>query len=518
MKNNIEIGIMKKMISKLVLMLAMGSSIFFISCDKQLVEEPASLISLESVNEKTMESVIIGMYEPVTRSRSRTFESRYLRLLELQAEYQWGRAGSRILISDYDFSQVLSEKQEMWGSFYEAIGRANILIELASNSKSLSESVKNLGIGEGRFFRAVMNYQLVRIWGQVPLRLEAVKSADQADLGLASIADIYASIILDLEFAEDNLPPTADPGRATAGSAKAFLAEVYLTTKDFPNARDKAKEIMDNESVYGYDLVTDFSSIFSPTAATNSEDVFSMKFAQIIDFGNFHTDSWAPREPKINGVLLGVAAGFASSSAFESGNASPASTLITGWDDNDIRKQFTLVDKVTVDGTEYTVIPQVTRSVDLDGDGVKTTERGLYTFGKFRDPGSPGEFGSGNDFYLMRYADVLLIFAEAENQVNGPTQAAIDALNRVRNRAFSGAAPALLPAETASKTAFDDRVFQERGYEFMQEAKRWFDIVRTNRFSIITDALKPLGPNGDLATKPYWVLPGLETLINGKID
>lgn len=137
------------------------------------------------------------------------------------------------------------------------------------------------------------------------------------------------------------------------------------------------------------------------------------------------------------------------------------------------RKRFTPVDKLTVDGTEYEVIPQVTKDIDLDGDGTPATERGLFTFGKFRDPGSPGEFGSGNDFYLMRYADVLLIFAEAKNQVNGSTQPAMDALNKGRNRAYGGAAPALLP----SKAAFADKVFQERDYEFMAEEKRWFDLV-----------------------------------------
>ncbi len=514
MINNIKVK--TKTLLRAILFVFVGLSTF-VSCEDQLEEAPESLISLESINENTMESLILGMYESITRERNRSFESRYLRLLELQAEYQWGRGGTRTRLSNYDFNGAsLSDKQTMWSSFYKSIGRANVLISLINTTEDLSESSKNLGGGEARFFRAVMHYQLVRIWGQVPLRLEPVKDASQADLALSSIDNIYASIIADLQFAEDNLPATADPGRATAGSAKTFLADVYLTRKEYQLAKDKAKEIIDNAATYGYELVSDFSSLFSPTAPTNSEDVFSIKFAQIIGFGNFHTDAWAMREPRVNGVRLGVAAGFSTASAFESGNANPASTFITGWDDADIRKQYTLVDKVTLpDGTEVDVIPQVTRDIDLDGDGTVETERGLYTFGKYRDPGSPGEFGSGNDFYLMRYADVFLIYAEAENQLNGPTQSAIDAINVVRDRAYNGSAPDLLPEEIASKEAFDDRIFTERGYEFVQESKRWFDIVRTNRFSIISDALKPLGPNGDIATNPYWPLPALETSVNG---
>ena len=485
----------------------------FMSCEDVLKEEPASLISMESLNEGTLEASILGVYESFSLSRGRTFDSRFLRFQELQAEYQWGRGGNRQSISNYDFSQSLADKATMWASFYKAISRANILIDLAAKSESISEEKKNYGIAEGRCLRAICHYQLVRMFGEVPLRMERVINKDQAGLGLSSIDDIYAAIISDLQFAEDNLPDKADPGRATAGAAKAFLAEVYLTRGMFPEARDKAKEVIDHKADYGYDLVEDFSSLWSSTAATNSEDVFSAKYAQIVGFGNFHTDAWAPREPRVNGKNIGIAAGFASASAFESGNASPASSLITGWDNQDIRHQYTLVDSLEVDGAWYKVIPQVTRSIDLDGNGTPADERGLYTFGKYRDPGSPGEFGSGNDFYLLRYADVLLIFAEAENQVSGPTPAAYAAINEVVRRAYSGDASHDISG--LSKQEFDDEVFKQRGYEFIQEGKSWFDIIRTERWSVISDALKPLEAID--TSYPYWPLPATETSTNDKL-
>ena len=509
----IKLNIPKTRIKKHLILLCLVPALS-LSCEDMLKEEPAGLISMESLNESTLESAIFGIYESATRARGRTFESRYLRFQELQAEYQWGRGGNRSAISDYDFSQSLSDKATMWATFYQSISRANILIDLASKSKNLSEASKNLGIAEAQFLRAIWHYQLVRMFGEVPLRLERVVDKDQAGLALSSIDDIYAAIIADLQFAENNLPNKADPGRATAGAAKAFLAEVYLTRGMFTEARDKAKEVIDNKADYGYDLVQDFSSLWSSTAATNSEDVFSIKFVQIVGFGNFHTTAWSPRVPNVNGMRIGQAAGFSSEGGFESGNASPASSLITEWDNQDIRHQYTLVDSLEVDGAWYEVIPQVTRSIDLNDDGTATDERGLFTFGKYRDPGSAGEFGAGNDFYLMRYADVLLIFAEAENQVNGPTDAAYTALNEVIRRAYSG--NTAYDVSGLTKVQFDDEVFKQRGYEFMQEGKRWFDIIRTKRWSVISDAKKPLG-NID-QNNPYWFIPDTETSSNTELD
>lgn len=511
---NTELYMKIKSVCKTATLVIVLISFFTISCEDQLVENPPSLISLQELDDETMEATILGVYEPLSRGRGRTFESHYVRQIELQGEYQWGRGGGRQSISDYDFTNSASTKATMWGTFYESIGRSNILIDLCENSTNLSDDAKNLGIAEGRFLRAIIYYQVVRLWGEVPLRLERLEDKDQAGKDLSGIDEIYTAIISDLIFAEDNLPPIADPGRATAGAAKAFLADVYLTRKDYANAAAKAKEVIDNKTTYGYELVSDFSSIWSPTAATNSEDVFSIKFAQIINYGVFHTDAWACREPSINGVKLGVAAGISTASAFESGNANPASSLITGWDDNDIRKQWSLIDSLEVNGTWYQVIPQVLRNIDLGGG--LADERGLYTYGKYRDPGSPGEFGAGCDYYLMRYADVLLIFAEAENQQNGPTPAAYAAINEVIRRAYEG--DASHDVSGLSKSEFDDEVFKQNGYEFIQESRRWFDIVRTNRFSVITDAMKPLGPDGDLVTNYYWPLPDTETLTNDLIE
>jgi hypothetical protein len=195
---------------------------------------------------------------------------------------------------------------------------------------------------------------------------------------------------------------------------------------------------------------------------TNAEDIFSLKFSQVVDQGGFLASYYADARAK--------AAGFSvNGNAF--GGAISKAPLISNWDNKDLRKGFNLYNSYLINGV-------LTNAV---------VEAGNYDlrFGKYRDPQAPIDTGNGNDFYFYRYADVLLIFAEAENKINGPTIEAYEAINKVRRRGYGvdinspSALADLTPALNAQQ--FDDMVFRERGYEFMAECKRWFDMVRTGR-------------------------------------
>jgi hypothetical protein len=181
--------------------------------------------------------------------------------------------------------------------------------------------------------------------------------------------------------------------------------------------------------------------------------------------------------------------------------------LIKNWDDNDLRKKFSLYDKYVING--------VVTAAEVEKD--------IYDLrmGKYKDPDAPIDTGNGNDFYLYRFADVLLIFAEAENKVNGPTAAAYTAINQVRRRAYG--LPIATPNATAdltaglSQSAFDDMVFRERGYEFIGEDKRWFDMVRTNRVTqTINDvaAVIKFPVRKPVPTKLIFALPDVELQNN----
>jgi len=435
------------------------------SCDKLLEEKPKATATLGALDPTTLDQTIIGVYEPLTRSRGRLWESTVGLGLELMSEYA---DGGSIQLSWSNYNNVVSQPnslQQSWTTLYEAIGRANSLIDNLNRNTTLSDAVKNKAYGEAYFVRGYCYYFAVRVWGKVPLRLTPIVNANDVALALSPVNVIYDSVIRDMKFAEANLPNTiTSPGRATAGAAKTALADIYLTLGQYQLARDKAKEVMDNKATYGYDLEPSLATVYSPTLATNKEDVFSLKFSQIVDKGAFMASYWADSKAKAAGYSV---------SGNKFGGIISAAPLIKNWDNNDLRKKFSLYNSYLING--------VVTAAEVEKD--------IYDLrlGKYKDPDAPIDTGNGNDFYLYRFADVLLIFSEAENKINGPTAAAYDAINQVRRRAYglptnTASAVADLPAGL-SQTAFDDMVFRERGYEFIGECKRWFDMVRTNRLA-----------------------------------
>lgn len=433
------------------------------SCKKLLEEEPKATATLGELDATTLDQTVIGVYEPLTRSRGRLWESTVGLGLELMSEYADG-GSSQANWSNYNNVMNLPNNfAQSWTTLYEAIGRANTLISNLNRNTTLTDAVKMKAYGEAYFVRGYCYYFAVRVWGKVPLRLQPIVNANDVALALSPVNVIYDSIIKDMKAAEAALPnTTTSPGRATAGAAKTALADIYLTLGQFANARDKAKEIMDDKATYGYDLEPSLATLYSPTLATNKEDVFSLKFSQIVDKGAFMASYWADSKAKAAGYSV---------SGNKFGGIISLAPLINDWDDNDLRKQFSTYDRYTLNGV-------VTMA---------EVEKDIYDLrmGKYKDPNAPIDTGNGNDFYLYRFADVLLIFAEAENKTDGPTAAAYNAINQVRRRAYG--LPANTPNTTSdlpaglSQAAFDDMVFRERGYEFIGEAKRWFDMVRTGR-------------------------------------
>jgi starch-binding outer membrane protein, SusD/RagB family len=435
------------------------------SCKKLLEEEPKATATLGDLDPTTLDQTIIGVYEPLTRSRGRLWESTVGLGLELMSEYADGGSNQ---LSWSNYNNVMSQPNsfaQSWTTLYEAIGRANALIDNLNRNTTLSDAVKNKAYGEAYFVRGYCYYFAVRVWGKVPLRLQPIVNANDVGLALSPVNVIYDSVIKDMKLAEANLPnTTTSPGRATAGAAKTALADIYLTLGQYQLASDKAKEVLDKKATYGYDLEPSLATVYSPTLATNKEDVFSLKFSQIVDKGAFMASYWADSKAK--------AAGF-SVSGNKFGGIISIAPLIKNWDDNDLRKKFSLYNSYLING--------VVTAAEVEAD--------IYDLrlGKYKDPNAPIDTGNGNDFYLYRFADVLLIFAEADNKVNGPTAAAYDAINQVRRRAYglptnTPSAVSDLPAGL-SQTDFDDMVFRERGYEFIGECKRWFDMVRTNRIT-----------------------------------
>jgi hypothetical protein len=331
----------------------------------------------------------------------------------------------------------------------------------------MAEANKNALLGEARFLRAWCYRNLVWSWGGVPIRREPTESVEQAGGKRESVADVYNFITEDLKFAEINLPnKPALAGKPTKWAAKTMLADIYLFTEKWADARDKADEVITSS---GYSLVpvkvaSDFDQLFGPTAITSVEDIFSIKYARTVG------SEIAQQYAQPNSAY--------SSGGYGSFYGLPTFPLLRDWDKQDLRYQYDI----------YTSYP------NKQGVIVQAPASAPILFGKFKDPGfAPSH---GNDYPIYRFADALLIYAEAASQASGgPTALALERLNMIRRRAYGQVptAPSAVDyklSDAPTQQAFRDLVIKERAYEFLNEGKRWFDLIRTKTVKPVVKAAK----------------------------
>ncbi len=464
-------------------------------CKEFLDEIPPAKYQIATLNKPLLDAFVVGAYEPLSRSRGRLWESTLTRDIEGCAEYAQLPAGGGTNYMNYNFEPQRGDNTARWTTFYEAIGKANLILKTIGDDKTLADNVKAPFKGDAYFIRATCYWWLVRMFGAVPFRTTPIENSDNTALALSDPKVIIDQLIKDLTFCEENLPvkvAESSTGRATQGAAKMMLSEIYLWNKDYTNARLKAKEVIDNKAKYGYELVKSLETLYSPTSPTNSEEIFAIKFSQQKALGSFlPTYAFEGRALQAGLAARGISAIMCRDAP-----------LIKTWDKTDLRRTWDLIDTITINNVKIraNLIPS-----------------SAYMFGKYRDGAAPEETASGNDFYLYRYAEALLIFAECENQLNGPTAAAYDAINQVRRRGYGvdwtkPSTVADLPAGL-TKVDFDDMVFRERGYEFIYECKRWFDMIRTGRADALAKAAGKTPTGGSIARFTFYI-PDVELVNN----
>ena len=331
----------------------------------------------------------------------------------------------------------------------------------------MDQAVKDRYLAEVRFLRGLFYFDMVRAFGAVPRITEPTLDDSNNRLPRASVEEIYNLIVEDLKAAEAVLPltyGTADVGRATKGAAQAILAKVYLTKGDWQNAKAKSQELI---TANNYSLIPDFKNVFKVQNENGKEHIFSVQFKSGNSRGgsSSFTSSFASRNPNIllNGAIAGTA--IAAERGFY--NAFP----------DHYRKRITMVDSFP-----SVYYPEITAK-----GKAQAGPAGM----KYWDPSFGLSVGGDANWMVIRYADVLLIFAEAENELSGPTAAAFEKINMVRKRArdtngngISEAEElALLPDLTAlTKDQFRQAVMDERKMELAFEGHRRWDLVRTGKF------------------------------------
>lgn len=430
------------------------------SCQNLLEEDPQSLLIRDKFYKNAADAVSAVNAISSTLHLAALYNMRYAVHTVALEDYASGQ-GFYIPISQYQITtQIMAITDGFWNGFYRTVDASNRVLKYVPGI-AMDETEKNKLLGEAYFYRAFAYYNLVKNFGAVPLRTQPTEELSQIGGKREAVDKVYELIIADLKSAEQNLPlKQTQIGRPTGGAAKTMLADIYLVRARWAEARDKAEEVISSKM---YNLVevrvsSDFEKIFGADMITSPEEVFSIKFQHSVAGGTilpqfFHlpTSLWATSG-------YGTFFGF------------PTYPLLRDWADADLRKRFNL----------YTAGP------NKQGAIVANNATQPIRFAKFKDSTAPASGAHGVDFPLYRYADALLIYAEAASQAGeGPTPLAIERLNMVRRRAYGydAGSPSKVDFVIGNYNAltFRDLVLKERAYEFLVEGKRWYDLIRTGK-------------------------------------
>jgi starch-binding outer membrane protein, SusD/RagB family len=354
-------------------------------------------------------------------------------------------------VEDLNISTTNPRLAGNWGELYSGIFRANVVLQKVPeiHDENLTEGRKNQILGEASFLRAYHYYNLVKLWGGVPLVL-ATASASPEDVNIpkSTEQEVYNQIVVDLEFATDNLPdsyesdPNVNKARATKGAANAMLAKVWAqrSDRDYNKVLTYANAVINSPA--GYTLLSDFNFLFDGNHYNNAESILEVQFV-----GGTEAN-WGPQ------LLLPPSLTGDSWRKF----ITPSHDLINAYDSEGdvIRKNSTVLFEDAPWSDEFW-------SLDVNGS---------VPFG-YRWKSANG-WASTNRQYILRFADAILLKAEALNEL-GQLDAAKTELNKIRSRVNLDGTTATNKAEM--RLAIE----KERRLEFAQEAQRWDDLKRFGR-------------------------------------
>lgn len=437
-------------------------------CEGFLEEDAPSMISPNNffLTANDLNSAIVGAYEPLRLYTRLNF----LFCALYPADEIWtGSTGtaSRIDLDTYSFTPGNGNLNDMWNWSYTGISRANNILANADKVKEAPVADRNRVKGEAYFLRALHYFNLVRFWGDVPLITSVISEISQAYTGRTPASVVYDTIISDCKKAETLIdwvvPPAASIGRAGKAAAKTQLAAVYLylAGNDYSAgnpywalARDKAKEVMDYEASGAVGLHPDVSfttGLWKQTNEGHKEFIFSAQAKKGINGTNLMT-FMLPHGNITNGDFTAWGTfGIEWPFYYKYDTADKRRDLIlTKWKFYNTNRNAGRPDM------PLTLYPVIMKWFEPD-------------FANYQDGNTSGNYP------IYRYPEALLTYAEAANEANGsPTQAAYDAINKVRNRA------GLANLSGLSREQFRAAVILERSFEFAAEGKRFFDLKRTH--------------------------------------
>ena len=347
-----------------------------------------------------------------------------------------------------------------WKAAYKVINRTNTVLGRIDGIEINTELANRYKL-ECKFIRALMYFNLVRVYGDVPLVLKEISISESYDILREPKENVYNQIIADLKEAQD-LPvsySTAEDGRATQGAAKALLANVYMTLHKYAEAETILAEIINSgrysllENTPGSLNIDGYKNVFSPVNHNSKEGIFEIQFLKGgYGEGSNYANNFAPENSGTNVVAVGGTGG----------NNIPEMDIYNAYEEGDLRRDFSMSLGYYDNRKNYEWVES------------------RYVC-KFMDVPYQNNDAS-NNYPVIRYADVILMYAEALNQ-NGKTAEACKYLNMTRRRGFGYQTTETSPVDlqTTDKAQFALMVEQERRVELAFENHRWFDLIRTGR-------------------------------------
>lgn len=464
---------MKKIIYRIVYITVLCS---FFACDKDFLNvAPRDQISEESFfkTAEDAEQAVVGIYNTLIQDNDFTMIQKVL------AQNTWSDDAVNVWqgsnynnIADGSFNADEGLLNSNWVSLYRNIRRTNVFLGNISRIE-MDEGLKSRYIGEVRFFRAWFYHQLVMLFGGVPITDKPL-TLEELKIPRNKRSEVIDFILADLNAAAPALPENpSQPGRITKGAALALKSRVLLYEYRFEEAAEAASQVISSGK---YDLykaggIQSYLRLFSQANENNQEIIFDVQFTNQNGYGSpeqlwLNVNSiggWGALNPTRSLVQ-----------AFEDsqGQDIGASTIYDPahpFDNRDPRLEMSLIHTGSIvtdrNGSAHTINT-------LSGTDA-SSRSGLYVR-KGADPESfVSEVTSGKNYILIRYAEVLLNYAEAKNEVSGPDETIYDAINSIRARAGMPALPSAL-----SKTEMRARIRKERRVELCLEGNRFFDIKR----------------------------------------
>lgn len=466
------------------------AGVAMVSCDDFLEEKPSTQLESEGIYNSagSANAALAGMYAKLSDYNYVGFN--YYRVVSTTSGVGVSIKANDVNLTSMSILPSNVNVTNMYIGMYEVINVANDIVAGMEHSGIANVRERDRIHGEARFVRALTYFNLVRLFGKVSLITEPVTAYSEAQKPRAEVSEVYDRIVTDLKEAFRLM---AEPGEQVPGfphryAAEALLAKVYLTmagndegSKYWKEAYDAALDVYNNG---GYSLVRPYADLFGSPHKNNSESIFEVQYSSSVNSGRMTETTFPSGYPLMSNLTT---------QGKSWGKTRPSQRIFEMFDANDPRReasfaygQYTDIFETNAKKKKVMLFPTTKKDGNKAGLAYKQGDSEYPAWKKYYDPLMTASATNAN-FVFMRYSDVLLILAEAANELNQPDAAQYlrMVLDRARDANGNGAIDSdevypldLTPAETSDKAAFRERVMTERLREFTGECDEWYTVRR----------------------------------------